>query len=285
MHNTKSSLTVSVLGLGIMGRPMARVLIEASHQVLGWNRSTLPPEKLYGIPFSQDLEEASRSEICLLMLADSAAVEAVVGQLEPHLSAGQLVLDMGTSDPSHSRVHAQRLAAKGIGWVDAPVSGGPEGAAAGSLAIMAGGTEEDFARVRPILDVLGNSMVRVGGPGAGHTTKLINQLIVAQTIEAVAEGLTLANKCGLDPRQVQKALRGGFADSIILQIHGGRMIKRAYIPGATVRTQLKDLNLGLDLATGVSAELPHLKSTAARYQTLLEQGDGQLDHSALHKLL
>jgi 2-hydroxy-3-oxopropionate reductase len=285
MKSTRSSITVSILGLGMMGRPMAKVLMDASYRVLGWNRSQVKAEKLEGIPFSQDLEMASQSEICLLMLADSQAVDAVIDQLEPHLSAGKLVMDMGTSDPSLSREHANRLSAKGIGWVDAPVSGGPEGAANGSLAIMAGGSEMDVARVRPILDALGSSVVRVGGPGAGHTTKLINQLIVAQTIEAVAEGLTLAQKCGLDPYEVQSALRGGFADSKILQIHGERMIKRAYIPGAKVRTQLKDLRLAQDLAASVSVELPHLKSTSARYQSLVEQGDGELDHSALHKLL
>jgi len=157
------------------------------------------------------------------------------------------VIDMGTSDPSRSRAHASRLTAKGIGWVDAPVSGGPEGAAKSSLAIMAGGSEPDFARARPILEKLGR-VVRVGEAGAGHTMKIVNQLIVGLTIEAVAEALTLAEKAGLDPRLVQKALAGGFADSKILQVHGSRMIARSYVPGGKVKTQLTDLLLARDLA-------------------------------------
>ncbi len=268
-----------------MGRPMARVLIRAGFDVRGWNRSPLPDDLVQGIPLCRDLAEAAQAEVCLLMLADSDAVEAVLSRLEPHLSPGQMVLDMGTSDPARSKDHARRLAAKGIGWVDAPVSGGPEGAAAGTLAIMVGGTEANFQRVKPILEALGSNVVHVGGPGAGHTVKLINQLIVGITIEAVAEALTLAEKCGIDPRRVQQALKGGFADSKILQLHGTRMINRRYVPGGKVKTQLKDLRLAQELARSVGVKLPHLESTIALYEKLLAQGDEELDHSALHKLL
>lgn len=277
--------SVSILGLGLMGRPMARVLIAAGYEIRGWNRSPLPEELSQGIPLCRDIAEAAQAEICLLMLADSTAVAAVLDQLEPYLSAGQLVLDMGSSDPTQSPAHAARLAAKGIGWVDAPVSGGPEGAAAGSLAIMAGGTPADFARVKPLLETLGGNVVHVGGPGAGHTVKVINQLIVGLTIEAVAEALTLAEKSGVAPELVQQALRGGFADSKILQLHGSRMIRRAYVPGGKAKSQLKDLRLAQTLATAASVRLPHLESTIALYETLLTQGGGELDHSALHKLL
>lgn len=279
------STSICILGLGLMGRPMARVLLAAGYQVCGWNRSSLPAELTEGIPLCGDLAEAAQTKVCLLMLADSHAVNTVLAQLEPHLLPGQLVMDMGTSNPAHSRAHAWRLAAKGIGWVDAPVSGGPEGAAAGSLAIMAGGTMADFVRVRPFLEMLGSNVVRVGGPGMGHTAKIINQLIVGLTIEAVAEALTLAEKSGLNPQLFQQALQGGFADSKILQIHGSRMINRAYAPGAKAKTQLKDLRLALDLATSASAHLPHLESAIALYEELITQGDGELDHSALHKLL
>jgi 3-hydroxyisobutyrate dehydrogenase-like beta-hydroxyacid dehydrogenase len=264
---------------------MARRLLAAGYNVSGWNRSPLPEELVQGIPLCQDLAEAAQAKVCLLMLADSDAVEAVLLQLEPHLSSGQLVMDMGSSDPAQSRAHAWHLATKGIGWVDAPVSGGPEGVAAGTLAIMVGGTMADFLRARPFLETLGSNVVRVGGPGAGHTTKIINQLIVGLTIEAVAEALTLAEKSGLMPQVVQQALQGGFADSKILQIHGSRMINRAYVPGGKVKSQLKDLRLGLKLANEVSAKLPHLGSVAALYETLVAQGDEELDHSALHKLL
>jgi 3-hydroxyisobutyrate dehydrogenase-like beta-hydroxyacid dehydrogenase len=219
------------------------------------------------------------------MLTDSAAVDEVLEKLEPHLTAGQLILDMSSSDPSHSKAHARRLAVKGIGWVDAPVSGGPEGAATGTLAVMAGGTVEDFNRIKPILEILGGNVVHVGGPGQGHTVKVINQVIVGLTIEAVAEALTLAEKSGVDPGLVQQALKDGFADSKILQLHGTRMIKRKYAPGGKVTAQLKDLKLGQKLAASAAIKLPHLESTVNLYETLVAQGDGELDHSAPHKLL
>lgn len=203
----------------------------------------------------------------------------------PYLSSPHLLVDMGTSDPASSLVLSQQLGSKGVEWLDAPASGGPEGAASGKLTIMAGGSDEAFDRALPILETLGSNIVHVGGPGTGHVTKLINQLIVGLTIEAVAEALTLAEKAGLDLNLVQEALRGGFADSKILQLHGTRMIKRAYVPGGKVTTQLKDLILCLELAESVSTELPHLESTIHLYEVLVSRGEGDLDHSALHTLL
>lgn len=276
--------SITVFGLGLMGRPMARTLLAKSFAVRGWNRSRLDPSLTAGIPLASSLEEAAASDVCLLMLADSDAVDAVLARLDPLLRAGQTILDMGSSDPSRSKVHADRLAVRQIAWVDAPVSGGPEGAASGRLAIMAGGSQEDVAGVRHVLDALG-SVVHVGGSGAGHLAKVLNQVIVGLTIEAVAEALTLAERSGIDPRLVQQALRGGFADSRVLQIHGTRMIERAYTPGGKVRTQLKDLRLALTLAAAAGIDLPHTRSAAARYETLVARGDGDLDHSALHRLL
>ena len=277
--------SISIIGLGMMGRPMAHKLIEAGYEVRGWNRSVLPLDLTQGIPLCDNLEEAALSEICLLMLSDSTAVNLVLEKLKPCLAHGQIVLDMGSSDPVHSREIARSLAAKGIGWVDAPVSGGPEGAARGALAIMAGGTGNDFARVRPILDVLGSNVVHVGDPGQGHTVKIINQLIVGLTIETVAEALTLAEKSGVEPEMVQQALRGGFADSKILQLHGTRMIDRSYEPGAKATIQLKDLYMATALAAEAATDLPHLASTVMLYEKLIARGEGDLDHSAIHKLL
>jgi 2-hydroxy-3-oxopropionate reductase len=276
--------SISILGLGMMGRPMAHKLIEAGYEVCGWNRSVLPPNLTEGIPLCDNFAKAALSEVCLLMLLDSTAVNLVIQKLKPHLARGQIVLDMGSSDPAHSREIARSLATEGIGWVDAPVSGGPEGASRGTLAIMAGGTENDFTRVRPILDDLGGNVVHVGGPGQGHTVKVINQLIVGLTIETVAEALTLAEKSGVDPQMVQQALKGGFADSKILQLHGTRMIDRSYQPGAKATIQLKDLRLAQTLAAEAAADLPHLASTLDLYKKLIAQGDGELDHSAIHKL-
>ena len=277
--------SISILGLGTMGRPMTRKLIHAGYEVRGWNRSTLPQNLTAGIQLCQKLEEAARADVCLLMLLDSAAVNAVLEQLTPHQPAGRIILDMGSSDPAQSRKIARRLAAEGIGWVDAPVSGGPEGASKGTLAIMAGGTDNDFSRVKPILDAVGGNVVHVGGPGLGHTVKVINQLIVGLTIETVAEALTLAEKSGVDPRMVQQALKGGFADSKILQLHGSRMVDRSYVPGAKATIQLKDLKLAKALDAEAASDLPHLASVLALYEKLIAQGDGDLDHSAIHKLL
>jgi 2-hydroxy-3-oxopropionate reductase len=277
--------TISILGLGTMGRPMARTLIRAGYEIRGWNRSPLAQKLTEGIPLCQSLAEAAQADVCLLMLLDSAAVDEVLDKLKPHLSAGRIVLDMGSSDPTHSRENASSLAAAGIGWVDAPVSGGPEGASSGTLAIMVGGSKNDFSRVKPILDVLGSNVSHVGGPGLGHTVKVINQLVVGLTIETVAEALTLAEKSGVDPRMVQQALKGGFADSKILQLHGTRMIDRSYVPGAEATIQIKDLKLAKALAAEAAVHLPHLESALGLYQKLLDQGDGKLDHSAIHKLL
>lgn len=275
---------ITILGLGLMGRPMARTLIRAGFTVSGWNRSPLADELVAGIPRCASLAEAGSAGCCILMLADSAATDAVLAGLGPHLAPGGLVVDMGSSDPARSREHAARLAARGVGWVDAPVSGGPEGAAAGGLAIMAGGDEDDLARALPVLSALGRC-TRVGGPGAGHTAKVVNQLIVGLTIEAVAEAIALAEAGGVAPALLQQALAGGFADSKILQIHGGRMAGRSYVPGGRAATQLKDLRMAQALAAAAGLRLPHLDDTAARYARLVANGDGGLDHSALHKLL
>ncbi len=279
------TMSISVLGLGMMGRPMAHRLLEAGCDVRGWNRSTLSPDLTEGIPLCQTLQEAARADVCLMMLLDSTAVDAVIEQMEPYLEAGQVIMDMSSSDPTHSTIHAQRLVAKRIGWIDAPVSGGPEGAAAGTLAIMAGGETADFVRVKPVLDILGGNVVHVGQAGMGHVVKVINQVIVGLTIEAVAEALTLAEKSGVDPRLVQQALKGGFADSKILQLHGTRMIQRSYKPGGKSTIQLKDLRLARALAETAAVRLPHVESLITFYEKLIAQKDGELDHSAIHKLL
>jgi 3-hydroxyisobutyrate dehydrogenase-like beta-hydroxyacid dehydrogenase len=267
-----------------MGRPMARNLARAGFAVRGWNRSALDSASTAGIARVETLEEAAGADVQLLMLSDSAAVGEVLAQLEPFLRSGQTVLDMGSSQPRDSRERAARLAAHGVGWVDAPVSGGEVGAESGRLAIMAGGRDEDVARIRPILDALGTSTVHVGGPGAGHTAKIANQLIVGLAHEAVAEALALVEAAGLDPRLVQQALRGGWADSRILQEQGTRMVERDYVPGGTVRTIRKDLAMAKALADELELDLPHLESALAVFVGLVEHGHGELDVAAVFEL-
>jgi 3-hydroxyisobutyrate dehydrogenase-like beta-hydroxyacid dehydrogenase len=275
--------SVGFLGLGLMGRPMARNLAAAGVDLVGWNRSPLGAELTGGIPLGS-FEEAAGRDVVLLMLSDSPAVGAVLEQLQPHLRAGQVVLDMGSSNPVESHDRATALRAQGVGWVDAPVSGGAEGAAAATLAIMAGGSDEDVERVRPLLELMGANVIHVGGPGAGHMTKVANQVIVGMALEAVAEAIALAEAAGLDPRLVQQALRGGWADSRILQGQGTRMIERDFVPGGKVRTLRKDLAMALGVAAEYGLELPHLESAFAIFDGLVERGDGDLDCAAIYTL-
>jgi 2-hydroxy-3-oxopropionate reductase len=277
---TRRPESVSVVGLGLLGRPIARSLHAQGFTVRAWNSSPRSREEVGEIELCATLFDAAQSEVILLVLADSKAVDAVLGGLEGLLSAGQVVVDLGTSDPAGSRAHAAHLGAGGVGWVDAPVSGGPEAALEGSLAIMAGGEAGDLARVEPVLQALG-TVVHVGGPGAGHTVKIVNQVIVALALEAVAEALALAEKVGLDPRLVQAAHRGGSADSRVLQVIGTRMIERDFAPRGTVRTLLKDGRLGLELAQSVNAELPHLRSLVRTWEELVAAGGADADCSIL----
>lgn len=269
--------TVGFLGLGLMGRPMARNLAAAGLAVRGWNRTPLPPELTEGIPLADDLADAASAEIVLLMLSDSDAVGDLLALVGPDLRPGQVVLDMGSSKPTESVARAAHLAARGVGWVDAPVSGGAIGAETGRLAIMAGCTADDLARARPVLDALGTGVVHVGGPGAGHTAKVVNQVIVALTVEAVAEGLAIAQASGLDGRLVQQALRGGWADSRILQEQGTRMLDRDFVPGGKARTIRKDVAMAVELAATLGLDLPHLESALALWDEVLGSGDGERD--------
>jgi 2-hydroxy-3-oxopropionate reductase len=272
--------SVSVVGLGLLGRPIARSLHAQGFPVRGWNRSPRSREEVGAIELCATLSDAAQSEVILLVLSDSNAVDAVLGGLEGRLSAGQVVVDLGTSNPASSRAHAARLGAAGVGWVDAPVSGGPESALERRLAIMAGAEPGDLARVEPVLQALG-TVVHVGGPGTGHTVKIVNQVIVGLMLEAVAEALALAEKVGLDPRLVQAALQGGSADSRVLRVMGTRMIKRDFAPRGTVRTMLKDGRLGLELAESVHAELPHLRSLVRTWEELVAAGRAGDDCSVL----
>jgi 2-hydroxy-3-oxopropionate reductase len=276
--------TLAVLGLGFMGRPLARTLAASGYAVGGWNRSPLAAELTDGIELVGGLASACEADVLLLFLYDTDAVGAVLAEVEPHLRPGQLVVDLGTSRPSDSIERARRLTARGIAWVDAPVSGGPEGLEQRRLAIMAGGSETDVERARPILETVGR-VVHVGGPGAGHQVKLVNQVIVPLTIEAVAEALALAERCGLELEVVREALQGGSADSRILQVQGGRMIARDYTPGARATVMRKDLRLIAELAEEAALDLPHVRSTLARYEELEVRGGGDLDASALHQLV
>jgi 2-hydroxy-3-oxopropionate reductase len=276
-------LSVCVVGLGLMGRPIARTLSAAGVEVKGWNRSSLAPEAIGSIELVDGLDEAAQANVILIVVSDSAATGVVLEGLMSHLRAGSVVLDMGSSDPDDSRERAAALERIGVGWVDAPVSGGPPAASTGSLAIMAGGSEADYAAVQPLLEILGANVVHVGGPGAGDAMKAVNQLIVGLSIETVAEALALAEALGFGADLVQRALSGGSADNPQLHVQGTRMGARRYEPGGRVRTVLKDLRLAAKLADAESLSLPALRTTLELYASADRAGAGDEDCAVLYE--
>lgn len=276
--------SVCVVGLGLMGRPVAATLAGAGLPVRGWNRSPLSTGVPDGVELVTSLGDAAAADVVLMLLSDSAATGAVLDQLEEHLHPGTTVLDMGSSDPADARARAARLATRSVGWVDAPVSGGPDGAARGSLAIMAGGEEPDVARVRPLLEVLGANVVHVGEPGAGHAMKVVNQVIVGLGIDAVAEALALAASFGFGAEQVQAALRGGSADTYQLRVMGTRMGRRDYVPGAKLTTVRKDLAMAGAAADAADLELPHLRQALVACDAVVAAGMGDEDCAIVYEL-
>lgn len=272
------------IGMGAMGIPMAQRISQHGYQVTHWNRSPLPDYSaaISGVDALPSL--VAHHDVIITMVTDAPAVASILNHISPHLHPGQLIIDCSSADPAQSATHAATLAEHGVDWVDAPVSGGPEGASAGTLAIMAGGTDAAVSRATPILSCCGR-VTHVGGPGAGHTCKIINQVIVGLTLETLAEALTLAEHHGLDIAAVQQALMGGFADSKLLQIHGTRMRTRQYVPGGKVSLQLKDLRMAHGLAQAHQLTLPFLETAIERYTTVIDAGRADADHSVIHWLL
>lgn len=282
--------TVGVIGLGLMGRPMARLLQRAGARLVVHNRSRAAVEELAAegmTPAADPAEVAAGADTVLLMLTDTPAVHAVVegrrGVLEA-VRPGLLVIDMGTTAVAATRWLAGRFHAEGGAWVDAPVSGGTVAAEAGTLTIMAGGADADVARAMPLFTVLGRRITHVGGPGAGQVAKAANQVIVGLTIGAVAEALALAGAVGVEPARVREAIRGGFAESRILELHGERMVTGAFTPGGRAAVQLKDLRQAEELARAAGIALPALSLGRSLFEALVERGHGALDHSALYRL-
>ncbi|MBI4787629.1 MAG: NAD(P)-dependent oxidoreductase [Chloroflexi bacterium] len=276
--------TIGVIGLGIMGQPIARNLLRAGHPLIVFTRTRASAEQLLhaGAEWAEGpAQVAQKCRTIILMLPDPPAVEQVALEILASASPGTLVIDMGTTTPNLSRRLAELGAAKGVEVLDAPVSGGQVGAEKATLSIMVGGKPEAFERALPILRVLGSNVTRVGDAGAGQIAKACNQIIVGLTIEAVAEALALATKAGVDPARVRQALLGGFAASRILELHGQRMLDRNYVPGARVRTHHKDLQIALDIASQSGAAVPITWQVDEFFQQLIAQGYGDDDHSAL----
>ncbi|MGY2896257.1 NAD(P)-dependent oxidoreductase [Deinococcus sp. UYEF24] len=277
-------MKVALIGTGLMGRPMARNLCSAGFTLSVYNRTPPPPgewETLGVSVAASAAEAAAGAEVVITMLPNGAVVGEVLalGLLEA-LAPGSLLIDMSSIHPAIAREHAALVEASGARYLDAPVSGGTVGAEAGTLAIMVGGTEQEFTRAAPLFAALGTPTL-VGPHGAGQLCKLVSQAIVAVTIGAVAEGLSLARAGGADPVQVRQAVMGGFAGSRILELHGARMNERRFTPGGTIVNQVKDLDAALDVAAASGLQMPLTGRVRELFSAMLERGEGGLDHSAL----
>lgn len=283
-------MKVGFIGLGIMGRPMAGHLIRGGHEVHLMSRSGVPQELVDagGIPHRTPREVAQAAEVIITMVPDTPDVEKVLfgpSGVAEGLSPGKLVIDMSSISPLATKEFARRINELGCDYLDAPVSGGEVGAKNATLTIMVGGSEAAFARARPLFELMGRNITLIGPNGDGQTAKVANQIIVALTIEAVAEGLLFAAKAGADPAKVRQALMGGFAGSKILEVHGERMIARSFQPGFRIELHQKDLNLALEGARQMGLSLPNTASAQQLFNACRALGGAGWDHSAMIRAL
>ena len=266
---------------------MARNLLGAGFMVRAWNRTAGKAEALSGdgaLVCQSAADAVLGADVIITMVSDGAAFHQLVfGEgLVSHIKAGAVVIDMSSTKASEARDHARQLAEASIGHLDAPVSGGTKGAQAGALAIMVGGDKVLFDTLISVFAPMGRATY-VGPIGAGQLAKLANQAIVGVTIGVVAEAMLFLEKGGADTAAVRDALKGGFADSTILQQHGARMTTGDFVPGGTARTQRKDMTNILEEAEALGLELPMTRDVRERYHKLIEVLDkGALDHSALY---
>jgi len=276
---------IAFLGTGLMGAPMASRLLDAGFDVTVWNRNSAKSAPLAekGAALAQSATEVvETADVIITMLTDGPAVRDVLFDqgTAAVLKKGSVVIDMSSISPDFAREHAKRLAAIGVDHIDAPVSGGVVGAQEGTLAIMAGGDEAIIAGLADVFKPMGR-LTRVGSSGAGQLAKLANQQIVAVTIGAIAEAMVLVEKGGGSRAAFRNAIRGGFCESRILELHGKRMIERNFEPGGTSRIQLKDLNSILQTASDLSLSLPLTETIREAFASFVEEGGGEKDHSAL----
>ncbi len=264
--------TIAFLGIGLMGKPMAIRLLQAGYPVTAWNRTRPKAAVLASLRAriaDHPLDAVSQADIIITMLEAGSVVNEVVDMALPALRRESLVIDMSSTRQSEAQQMHAKLAAHGIAFLDAPVSGGVLGAEAGTLAIMVGGGVPDFTRAEPILSVMGRATL-VGPAGCGQVAKLCNQLIVGGTLSIVAEALLLAQAGGADPAAVRVAIRGGFAESRILDVHGQRMLERNFMPGGQVKSQTKDLENVLIAASVAGVQLPVTELVTQLYRSILD---------------
>jgi 2-hydroxy-3-oxopropionate reductase len=278
---------IGYIGLGAMGRPCAINLLKAGYPVNVWARreaSMTPVTAEGGAACANPREVAERSRVIFTNVSDTGDVEQVVlgenGIIEG-AQPGTVVVDMSTISPAATRAMAQRLAEKGVHLLDAPVSGGEQGAIGGKLSIMVGGNEDAFKQVLPILQVMGHNIVHIGPSGAGQVTKACNQVVIAQSMAAVGEAFLLAKASGVDPARVRQALLGGFAGSKVLEVHGQRMLDGDYRPGFRAALHKKDMRIVMEAAEELGVALPGAALATQFLNTLVGQGGGEMDSAAI----
>ena len=270
-----------------MGLPMAKNILKAGYNLKVFNRtkSKAEPLKEYGAKITNTIQDLVKEcDIVITMLTEDVSVDDVMNSSDflENLKSKATVIDMSSVKPSTATKHGNNLKIKNINYLDAPVSGGTNGAEEASLAIMVGGDQKVFDNAFDVLKTMGNPTL-VGPVGSGQVSKLANQIIVGLTIGAVAEAITLCEKAGADPNKMIKALSGGWADSKILQSHGKRMIEKDFTPKGRTYTHLKDMNNILDCANSYNTHLPISNLVKEMYKTLVENGHGETDHSSLYK--
>ena len=285
---TTTSLKLGFIGLGIMGAPMAGHLLKAGHTLFVHTRSKVHPDLAAATVCASAKAVAEQADVVFMMLPDTPDVAKVLfgdDGVAAGITKGKTVVDMSSISPIETKDFAKRINALGCDYLDAPVSGGEVGAKAASLTIMVGASDEAFARIKPLFELLGKNITLVGGNGDGQTCKVANQIIVALNIATVSEALVFASKAGADPARVRQALMGGFAASRILEVHGERMIKRTFAPGFRIGLHQKDLNLALAGARTMGVALPQTAGAAQLMQVCAANGGQDLDHSSLVKAL
>lgn len=280
---------IGLIGLGIMGKPMARNLVKAGYELVVHNRSRVAVDELVAesdtvTAASSPREVAQEVKTVITMLPDSPDVQAVVFGDDGLLGAmgnGSLLVDMSTIAPATAIEVSKALAERGATALDAPVSGGDKGAIAGTLSIMVGGEAADFDRAKPIFEAVGKTIVHVGATGAGQTVKACNQVVVALNYAAVSEALVLGSKAGVDPEKIIEVLNGGLAASRVLEMRGPTMVQHNFEPGFRVNLHRKDLGIALSTGQEYEVPLPVTALIGQLYDALSANGRGDLDHSAL----
>ncbi len=282
---------IGYIGLGIMGKPMVENLVKAGHRVNVFARrqssiNALQPDKIKS--FNSPKELAEHCSVIISCVSDTPDVESVlVGNegVAKGIQTDTLIIDMSTISATATRAMANQFLQAGSSMIDAPVSGGEVGAIAGTLSIMVGGEEKDFNRALPILKCLGENIVHVGSSGAGQVAKACNNLVAAQTVVAVAEAFLLARSLDVDPAKVREALLGGFANSKVLELHGQRVLDENYTPGFKARLHAKDIRIALKSAQENNITMPGTELSEKYLQALLDEGNGELDSSAIAKVV